>query len=113
MRFVLLLMSLTVFVFGLTVGFQQSAASQIYGAILFLIAAVLLVGAAICSEIVGLRNGNAGEVAKSQPQHTEAAPETVDPDGSRGVWLVVALLAGGTLLVGFAMAYAKSQGWIS
>jgi hypothetical protein len=114
MRFILLILSICVFVNGLYVGTQaQSAAQQVYAAIQYLIAAVLFGAAAICSEIAGLRKRPSGEPARHEPAHEGAAPAPVDPDGSPRVWLIVAILAGGTLLVGFALAYAKAQGWIS
>lgn len=114
MRYILLILSICVFGNGLYVGtLSQSAAQQVYAAIQYLIAAVLFGAAAICSEIAGLRKHPSGEPARPESSRDSAVPTPVDPDGPPRVWLMVALLAGGTLLVGFALAYAHSQGWIS
>lgn len=113
MRYVLLLLSICVFANGLYVGtLSQSAAQQVYAAIQYLIAAVLFGAAAICSEIAGLRKHSSVEPAHNEPAQDSAAPTQANPDGPPSVWLMIAILAGGTLLVGFALAFAHSQGWI-
>lgn len=116
MRFILLIVSLCVLGNGIYVGVNASnSIHQIYAAAQYLIAAVLFVGAAICSEVASLR-GKLGQPTKAEPVSIHAADtQQSQPkqENMRGVWITVAVLVGVAAVVIFGLRYAHSQGWIS